>query len=66
MIESNADMDGKHSLSVEDLSYRKLGVKAWRADMPWWIILSKVGFSRVGRRGEMRYPGGTGYMKGEG
>lgn len=65
MIVSNADMDGKDSLSVEDLSYRKLGVKAWGADMPSWIILSEVGFNKVRRRGEVRYPEGTGHMKGE-
>lgn len=59
-------MDGKDRLMVEDLSYRILEVTDWRADMPCWIILSRVGFNRVGSRGEVRYPEGIGYMKGEG
>lgn len=52
-------MDDKGSLSVEDLSYRKLEVTAWRAYMPRQIILSRVGFNRVGSRGEVRDPEGT-------
>lgn len=57
MIVSSTDTDSKDSLSAEILSYRKLGVVSWKANMPWWIILSTVGFNRVGE-GENEVPRG--------